>query len=331
MTFVASIVPAPYVVQSVGPTVDVLGEIDGAPVISVEGRAPETTDGQLRLTTVAVQGSPGNSVQLPAVFMAFFDRTQAIVPVEALYPDTSDAVGTRLMNTVQMNSSQQEAIAAALEAQSIPYSTTVIIAGVRTDGPANGILEAGDVITGVNGSTADSVEGYVDLVASAPAENDVQMSVRRGSEDLTLAVPTVQEDGRTRMGVVLSQGFDFPVQVNFALESIGGPSAGLIFALGIYDEMTPGDLTGGQKIAGTGTIDEHGTVGPIGGIRQKLVGARDDGADYFLAPADNCPEVVGYVPDGLTVYSVSTFEEATLAVETIAGQEELPYLTTCTQ
>ena len=102
--------------------------------------------------------------------------------------------------------------------------------------------------------------------------------------------------------------------------NVGGPSAGTMFALGIYDTLTPGAMTGGQQIAGTGTIDPAGKVGPIGGIRQKLVGARDGGADCFLAPADNCDEVVGHVPDGLQVVRISTFDEARQAVEAIAAK-----------
>jgi PDZ domain-containing protein len=92
-----------------------------------------------------------------------------------------------------------------------------------------------------------------------------------------------------------------------------------MFALGIIDKLTPGDLTGGKKIAGTGTIDPDGVVGPIGGIRQKLVGARDAGARYFLAPADNCSEVVKHIPDGLTVVKVATLNAARDAVTAIAA------------
>jgi PDZ domain-containing protein len=132
-------------------------------------------------------------------------------------------------------------------------------------------------------------------------------------------VPTVSgTGGRTAIGVLLGVEHDFPVKVTINAGDVGGPSAGLMFALAIYDKLTPGSLTGDHAIAGTGTIDEQEQVGPIGGIRQKLEGARGAGSDYFLAPAANCPEVVGHVPDGLQVVKVATFDEAVSAVEAIA-------------
>jgi Lon-like protease len=132
----------------------------------------------------------------------------------------------------------------------------------------------------------------------------------------TIASP---EDGRTVLGVYIDPTFDFPFSVKIQIEDIGGPSAGTMFALGIIDMLTPGDLTGGKKIAGTGTIDADGRVGPIGGIRQKLVGARRAGASYFLAPADNCEEVRKHVPDGLAVVKVDTLDTARNAVTAIAA------------
>ena len=137
------------------------------------------------------------------------------------------------------------------------------------------------------------------------------------------------EGERALVGIVLSRGFEFPVKVNFALDGIGGPSAGMIFALAIYDEMTPGDLTGGKKIAGTGTIDEQGTVGPIGGIRQKMIGARSDGAEYFLAPSDNCDDVTGHIPKGLQVVKIDTLSDAINSVEQIASTGSIRGLPTC--
>ena len=123
------------------------------------------------------------------------------------------------------------------------------------------------------------------------------------------------------MGVFLGTRFDFPFDVKIDAGNVGGPSAGTMFALGVYDRLTPGALTGGKKIAGTGTIDAAGTVGPIGGIRQKLVGAHDGGAKWFLAPADNCDEVVDHVPDGLKVVRIATFDEAKTSVEAIAADQ----------
>ena len=98
--------------------------------------------------------------------------------------------------------------------------------------------------------------------------------------------------------MVLQYKFKFPFDVKISLDKVGGPSAGMMFALGIVDTVTPGDLTGGKHVAGTGTITPDGAVGPIGGIGQKMVGARSGGATMFLAPAANCDDVVGHIPDG---------------------------------
>ncbi|TPX01011.1 ATP-dependent serine peptidase containing a PDZ domain protein, partial [Schumannella luteola] len=112
------------------------------------------------------------------------------------------------------------------------------------------------------------------------------------------------------VGIVPGEDYAFPFDVTINLQDVGGPSAGMMFALGIYDTLTPGALTGGAHIAGTGTIDAAGDVGAIGGIRQKMYGARDAGADWFLAPRDNCGEVVGHIPDGLQVFAVDDLDQA---------------------
>ena len=137
---------------------------------------------------------------------------------------------------------------------------------------------------------------------------------------VTITTAESDDSGAKRAIVGISAGTDhtFPFDIDIKLADVGGPSAGLMFALGLYDKLTPGSLTGGKFVAGTGTIDDDGNVGPIGGIRQKLAGARADGATWFLAPADNCDEVVDHVPDGLDVVKVSTFDQARSAVEAIA-------------
>src|SRR5690606_23641311 len=131
------------------------------------------------------------------------------------------------------------------------------------------------------------------------------------------------------IGITLTTDYDFPIDVTIQLDNVGGPSAGMMFALGIVDELTPGPLTGGNDIAGTGTIDATGAVGPIGGIRQKLYGARDAGADFFLAPSSNCDEVVGHIPDGLQVISTSTLTDSLEAIEVIADGGDVESLPAC--
>ncbi|WP_441349077.1 S16 family serine protease [Streptomyces sp. NTH33] len=125
--------------------------------------------------------------------------------------------------------------------------------------------------------------------------------------------------GAKRAIVGISAGTDhtFPFTIDIKLADVGGPSAGLMFALGIYDKLTPGSLTGGKFVAGTGTIDDNGKVGPIGGIEMKTVGARDKGAQFFLTPADNCASAAKDTPSGLTLVKVNTMGDALAALKDI--------------
>jgi PDZ domain-containing protein len=144
--------------------------------------------------------------------------------------------------------------------------------------------------------------------------------VRRAGAEKVLKVRTIDAEGKAVVGILLRTEFVFPTKVSINAGDVGGPSAGMMFSLAIYDKLTPGSLTGGLNIAGTGTINSAGAVGPIGGIQQKLVGAKRGGAVWFLAPADNCNEVVGHVPEGLKVVKVATFTQARDAVMAIAAK-----------
>jgi PDZ domain-containing protein len=152
------------------------------------------------------------------------------------------------------------------------------------------------------------------------AGNPVSITVRRSGSETTLTVPTRSYEGRrTVLGIRVDLSIDPPFDVRIRIDNIGGPSAGMMFALGVVDLLSPGDLTGGRHIAGTGTIADSGQVGAIGGIQQKLVGARRVGARWFLAPADNCGDIAGQVPAGLRVVPVHDLHQARLAVERIAA------------
>jgi PDZ domain-containing protein len=119
------------------------------------------------------------------------------------------------------------------------------------------------------------------------------------------------------------------VKVTYGLQSVSGPSAGMMFALGLYDKLTPGELTAGHLISGTGTIDSAGNVGPIGGIQMKLYSAKAAKSDWFLAPIANCPEVVSHIPSGIKVVAVSNFLDALNAVNIIAANADTQSLATC--
>lgn len=332
MTIGAMLIPVPYVIERPGPAIDVLGSYEDEEILVLgEDEAYPTypTEGALMMTTVSVDGGPGYQVTPAEVLVSWFDSSSAVMPRELLFPEDQTKEQTTLTNAVSMTTSQQGAVAVALDELGIDYEPVVMIAGVQEGAPAEGRLEPGDVLLSVAGASAGDVAGYQELIAATPEGQHVTMTVRRGDADIDLEVPTEMADGAARVGIVLSPGFDFPVDIDITVGEIGGPSAGMIFSLSVYDELTPGALTGGHDIAGTGTIDLSGEVGAIGGIRQKMVGAQDAGAEFFLAPSVNCAEVVGHEPDGLDVVAVSTFEEALEAVTTIAETGSTDSLPTC--
>ncbi|HJC69433.1 MAG TPA: PDZ domain-containing protein [Candidatus Brachybacterium intestinipullorum] len=324
-----SLLPVPYVIERPGPAIDVLGDWEDEQILAIDGAETYPTDGELMMTTVSVDGGPGYRVTPVEVVTAWFDRTKMVMPREAVFPEGQTREETTLTNTAAMSTSQQGAVAVALDELGIEYRDVVMIAGVQEDGAAASTLEAGDVIVSVGGETAADVEGYRDLIAGSSKDGAVPMTVRRDGEETELEVPAELVDGTPRLGVVLSEGHEFPLDIDIAVGDIGGPSAGLVFSLSVYDELTPGALTGGHAIAGTGTIAEDGAVGSIGGIRQKMVGAAESDAEFFLAPTANCDEVVGYEPDGLQVVAVGSFEEALEATGTIAGTGTVEGLPTC--
>jgi PDZ domain-containing protein len=321
-----ALLPAPYVIYSPGPATNVLGKVAGKQLISITGHDTYPTEGALDMTTVEIFGGPGRRLSLLEVAQAWVSRTDAVVPEAQVYPPGQTREEIQQETSAEMSDSQEQATAAGLRELGMTVPETIKVAEVQQDAPVAQVVKKGDVILGINGQrSSDSGELRKAITALKPG-TAVTVQVRRDGNELDLKTTTTSDDGRTVLGVGLDPEFDFPVDVSFATKDVGGPSAGMMFALGIYDLLTPGALTGGHKIAGTGTIDSRGEVGPIGGIRQKLVGARQAGARWFLAPASNCDEVVGHVPDGLRVVRTSSLHESRLAVEAIAdGQgESLP-------
>jgi PDZ domain-containing protein len=196
-----------------------------------------------------------------------------------------------------MVSSQDTAIAAALEelGYKLPLLTEVL--GVTKGAPADGKLEPRDVLVEVNGVKIKNVNQVSAAIQKTGPGKPATFVVRRDGTSRTVTV-TAQESqddkGKAVVGVEIGTGYHIPFDVKVRIdEGIGGPSAGLIFATAVYDTLTPGALTGGHDIAGTGTIDDAGRVGPIGGIQQKIVAAADAGAELFLVPPANCSAALG--------------------------------------
>lgn len=324
-----SLVPLPYVIESPGPTYNTIGTVEDKKVIQITGHESFPAQGDLDLTTVYVSGGPGGKVTGFELIQAFLDPSKAVYDEDQIFPKGVTKEQNQKENAQAMTSSQENATAAALGALKIPFQQKLTVGGFTQNSPAEGKLKDGDVLLSINGKPSTSMTAVRDALAASNG-NEVSVQVQRGKDKPTVRfAPVKGDDGRYLMGIGLAFSFEFPFKVQYQLDQVGGPSAGLMFTLGLIDSLTPGDLTGGKHIAGTGTITPDGQVGPIGGIAQKMHGARSAGAGLFLAPAANCDEVMGHIPDGLQVVKVSTVSDARTAVETYAKGGDLAALPHC--
>jgi PDZ domain-containing protein len=323
--------PVPYAEMTPGPTFDTLGSYQGTPLITVSGRQTYKTDGELRMVTVGVS-SQDYQMPLGTALVGWLRSDEAIVPKETIYPPGTTQQESDQQNAVEFTDSQDAAITAALSALGIkPTGSEVVIASVNGDGPANNKLEAGDVIKSIDGA-AISTGGDTGTTAVqtaiqklTPGQQATFMVERGGKEQTVTTGTTKNSSGKAAVGISVESENTFPFDVSIQLNGVGGPSAGMMFALGIIDKLTAGgDLTGGRIVAGTGTIDASGNVGAIGGIQMKTIGARRDGATVFLAPADNCADAKANLPSGLELAKVSTLTDALNALADIRAGKTPP-------
>ncbi len=318
----ATLLPLPYAVISPGPSADVLGSTtrpDGTRVerIAINGAPTYPTSGSLDFTTVLVSGGPGAPVHAVDVLTAWAHPHRDVVSADALFPPDVTREQVAEENRAEMTTSQQTAVAVAVRAAGHPVPTVVAVARVPSDAPAAGVLREGDVVANIEGSRVTDPASVRAALQRVPAGQAADLAVERDGALTPLRSPTgAAPDGRTILGVTLRVDYRLPFEVTIDAGAVGGPSAGLMFSLGVFDKLTPGPLTGGQAIAGTGTIDDAGAVGRIDGIRQKLVGARAAGARHFLAPGGNCADADD-PPQELSVVRVDSFEQAREAVEAI--------------
>lgn len=318
---IGTLVRVPYVALGPGPTYDTLGAVDGHQVVSIDGHRTYPTDGQLRMTTVSLN----DHVTLFGALALWVSGRYAVAPREEYFrPGESDAEVKR-ENAQQFQNSQSNAEVAAL--RSLGYPVKVVVREVVPGSPAEGELAVGDQVIGVNGKRVTSADDVRDALRNTHPGQRVSITFQRDdqperTESVTLARHPQGEQGF--IGFQPVDRADVPFKVDIALEDVGGPSAGLMFALAIVDRMTPGDLAGGHDIAGTGEISPTGQVGPIGGISFKLVAAREAGATAFLVPEQNCAEAVAAAPEGLTLIKVSDLDGAVHALENLDAGRPTP-------
>ena len=331
---IAGLIKVPYVLLTPGPAFSTIGDVEGQKFISINGAQTYPTEGDLFMTTVSEFGGPSEGIDVFQAIWGWLSPTQEVSPREAFYDESVSEEENNAQNIEAFSSSQTYAVGAALKHLKLPVRQSVVITSITEGTPAVGILKAGDRIVSVNGQIATSPKEVATLVRSKPVGSFLTfLVVRNGNEVSERVTSAAREDdpstpenesGIAYVGIGLDMNYQGDFDVEFAQTNIGGPSAGMMFSLGIVDMLTPGALTQGKHIAGTGTIDGDGNVGPIGGIAHKLIGAKKVGATLFLAPKSNCDEVVGHIPNGLTVVPVETLTQAVNAITDYNAGKPLP-------
>lgn len=323
----AALLPVPFIVLSPGPTFNTIGDVDGVELVEITDTTTYPVTGALDMTTIREEGEPRSPLTVFGALAAWVDPDRAVLPRELLYGDDETTEEVQQRNAVLFSTSQSNAIAAALNTLGEPLVEDVVVTAVVEGTPAFGVLDAGELIVAIDGDPVRVPEDVVEAVRSQPVGATLVFTVERDGEDVDVDVVSAEkpdEAGVPYVGITVGINYRAEFPIVFALDDIGGPSAGMMFALAIVDKLTPEDLSGGGHVAGTGTIDPAGAVGAIGGIRQKLAGARGAGATLFLMPEVHCEEAAGHVPDGLTVVPVTTLQGALDALAVWRAGESLP-------
>ncbi|MDY6809806.1 MAG: PDZ domain-containing protein [Actinomycetota bacterium] len=322
LLFIGTSVQVPFVALGPGPTVNTLGELDDKPVVDITGVPTDPTTGNLNLTTVSVT----DGMSLFQALGMWMSGTYSLEPRVRLFPPDQTPDQVREQNQQEMTGSEDSATAAALRYLDRP--TKLVLTSVADDGPAAPELEVDDQVLAVDGRAVSTTAEMQDAVmAHAPGESvpiEIERGGQRRSVTITLAArPDDPEVGY--LGVTPEVvNADPALKISYNVGDIGGPSAGMMLTLAVIDRLSPGELTHGDFIAGTGTITEDGVVGPIGGITHKTRAARDAGATVFLVPERNCVEAVSDAPEGLTLVKVGDLDGAVDALDALGDGRPAP-------
>ena len=320
--------PSGYVIERPGQVFNVMGELDDKPVISATDVDTYKSETRFDITTVSLLGNRDSTPGWLQILGAWLDPDQVVLPLDEVYPPQLSTAQVRAESTAMMEVSQQDAIAAALTQLGYPLDRQLYVASVIADTPASKKLIAGDYLVAVGPVAVATYEELREQIQLSEGKTVVIKVVRDGQPKEFELTPQKKDDAWV-IGAMVGYVYDFPVDIELQLGDVGGPSGGLIFALGIYDVLTEGSLGGESHIAGTGTITADGKVGPIGGIELKLIAAKKAGATLFLAPAGNCAEVVGQILDGLSVVIVEDLESALVAIKDFNSGKPAPAIS-CT-
>lgn len=318
---VGTVVTVPFAALGPGPTYNTLGDADGKPVVDIEGVDVDPTTGHLNMTTVAVR----DHLNIFEAFGFWVSGRQGLVPREEVYPPDKTKEEVQQGNQADFEQSEDSAELAAVRHLGLPV--VLIVGAVAPDGPAAGLLADGDRLVSVAGVPVDTVSGVRDTVSSRAPGEVIDVVVEKDGVQRTASVTLgarPDDESRGYLGVTPAQEPDVPFTVTFNLADVGGPSAGLMFSLAVVDKLSPGELSNGEFVAGTGTIDADGAVGPIGGIPYKLIAAREAGATKFLVPSRNCDEARQNAPNGLQLVKVDSLDGAIDSLQSLGRGDQAP-------
>lgn len=316
--------PIPFIFFRPGNPNDLAGGLLKIPAVKTY-----PLNGHLYITSILVT-NPNTPVLGAEALYIWGSGGNVVVPRESLYPAADDDQVIRRDSRQEMASSKVTSTAAALSYLGYKFEPVFFISEIRSYSKSGAILQPGDRIMSVDGKRITDINqirpAYADRkigdVITLEIERQISGVINRLAIDVEL-IPSQEpqaEPDKPAIGILVGTSAKFPFQVELDLRGVGGPSAGLIFAVGIVDKLTPEDLMRGRRVAGTGAINPAGKVGGIGGIEQKMIGAANRGATIFLAPRENCPDIQ-HIPKGLKVIPVSTLEEAIAALRAPDGSE----------
>jgi PDZ domain-containing protein len=316
----AAVLPVPYVALKPGSARPVTEQV------LVEGVPSYPPKESIAYTTVSVGGTT-----LIEALLGWLDDDVDVVPEEVIQGDRS-AAENRRYNAQLMDTSKMFAITVALQhlGYDVPIRTTgTVVREIAPDSPAASVLQVDDVVVAVDGEPLDVPGEIVPLLQPGGPGASHTLTVERPAGSATTidvvatTVAAPDDPQRAIVGIRAPEdritSFEFPIDVTIDSGNVGGPSAGLAFTLAVLDVLTPGEITGGHRVAATGTMALDGTVGPVGGAAQKAVTVRDAGYEVFLVPSDELEEVRATVGDDLRVIAVDTLAEALDALDSLGG------------
>tara|TARA_A100001037_G_scaffold3720_1_gene3603 strand:+ start:1447 stop:2448 length:1002 start_codon:yes stop_codon:yes gene_type:complete len=295
-----------YYFMSPGPPYQWDIEIDGAKSYSYDGN----------LFQLTVRRDEANYF---TYVWAKIDNSVDLYSREVILPKGVTPQQLSEISIQNMKTSENVAIAVALDSLDFKVETQgdgVLVVGILEDSPVEGKLLKEDLIKSINNDEINSTTEFIALLRTYDIGDTVSIGLLRNNTDITIETKLIEHvdyEGEPMVGFLAStpnQRFVFPINVDIDTGNVGGPSAGLMMALNVYNSLTQDDLTKGIKVAGTGTIEIDGSVGPVGGVKQKVIAAKKAGSSLILVPTANFNDAEPYIDDDTAIVAVNSFNQA---------------------